>query len=275
MENLLFKKIRPITSSQRALKIIKKPKLWIKKPIKQKTSFLVRKVGRNHKGQITAYHRGGGHKKLYRNVDFQRLDTYGIVEAIEYDPFRTAYLARIYNNKEKKHSYILAPKNLCIGSLVRSGSEAEIKLGHALPLSRIPVGSLLHNLSISEGKRGQYCRAAGTYAQLIQKTKNFARVRLVSGEQRLITLNSYASLGVVSNENLSLNTVGKAGRNRWYGRRPHVRGVAMNPIDHPHGGGEGKTSGGRPSVTPWGKPTKGPKTSRSRNSLILVPRKKN
>jgi large subunit ribosomal protein L2 len=275
MENLLFKKIRPITSSQRALKIIKKPKLWTNKPIKQKTSFLVRKVGRNHKGQITAYHRGGGHKKLYRNVDFQRLDTYGIVEAIEYDPFRTAYLARIYNNREKKHSYILAPKNLCIGSLVRSGSEAEIKLGHALPLSRIPVGSLLHNLSISEGKRGQYCRAAGTYAQLIQKTKNFARVRLVSGEQRLITLNSYASLGVVSNENLSLNTVGKAGRNRWYGRRPHVRGVAMNPIDHPHGGGEGKTSGGRPSVTPWGKPTKGPKTSRSRNSLILVPRKKN
>lgn len=275
MENLLFKKIRPITSSQRALKIIKKPKLWTNKPIKQKTSFLVRKVGRNHKGHITAYHRGGGHKKLYRNVDFQRLDTYGIVEAIEYDPFRTAYLARIYNNREKKHSYILAPKNLCVGSLVRSGSEAEIKLGHALPLSRIPVGSLLHNLSTSEGKRGQYCRAAGTYAQLIQKTKNFARVRLVSGEQRLITLNAYASLGVISNENISLNTIGKAGRNRWYGRRPHVRGVAMNPIDHPHGGGEGKTSGGRPSVTPWGKPTKGPKTSRSRNSLILVPRKKN
>jgi large subunit ribosomal protein L2 len=275
MENLLFKKIRPITSSQRALKIIKKPKLWTNKPIKQKTYFLVRKVGRNHKGHITAYHRGGGHKKLYRNVDFQRLDTYGIVEAIEYDPFRTAYLARIYNNREKKHSYILAPKNLCVGSLVRSGSEAEIKLGHALPLSRIPVGSLLHNLSTSEGKRGQYCRAAGTYAQLIQKTKNFARVRLVSGEQRLITLNAYASLGVISNENISLNTIGKAGRNRWYGRRPHVRGVAMNPIDHPHGGGEGKTSGGRPSVTPWGKPTKGPKTSRSRNSLILVPRKKN
>lgn len=275
MENLLFKKIRPITSSQRALKIIKKPKLWTNKPIKQKTYFLVRKVGRNHKGHITAYHRGGGHKKLYRNVDFQRLDTYGIVEAIEYDPFRTAYLARIYNNRKKKHSYILAPKNLCVGSLVRSGSEAEIKLGHALPLSRIPVGSLLHNLSTSEGKRGQYCRAAGTYAQLIQKTKNFARVRLVSGEQRLITLNAYASLGVISNENISLNTIGKAGRNRWYGRRPHVRGVAMNPIDHPHGGGEGKTSGGRPSVTPWGKPTKGPKTSRSRNSLILVPRKKN
>lgn len=275
MENLLFKKIRPITSSQRALKIIKKPKLWTNKPIKQKTYFLVRKVGRNHKGHITAYHRGGGHKKLYRNVDFQRLDTYGIVEAIEYDPFRTAYLARIYNNREKNHSYILAPKNLCVGSLVRSGSEAEIKLGHALPLSRIPVGSLLHNLSTSEGKRGQYCRAAGTYAQLIQKTKNFARVRLVSGEQRLITLNAYASLGVISNENISLNTIGKAGRNRWYGRRPHVRGVAMNPIDHPHGGGEGKTSGGRPSVTPWGKPTKGSKTSRSRNSLILVPRKKN
>jgi len=275
MENLLFKKIRPITPSQRALKILKKPKLWVKKPIKQITFFIARKKGRNHKGKITIYQRGGGHKKLYRTVDFQRLFTSGIVEAIEYDPFRTAYLARLYDNREKKHAYILAPKNLCVGSLIRSGSEAEIKLGHALPLNRIPVGSLLHNISTSEGKRGQYCRAAGTYAQLIQKTKNFARVRLSSGEQRLIPLNSYATLGVVSNENRNLNNIGKAGRNRWYGKRPNVRGVAMNPIDHPHGGGEGKTSGGRPSVTPWGKPTKGSKTSRSRNSLIVVPRKKN
>jgi large subunit ribosomal protein L2 len=275
MENLLFKKIRPTTPSQRALKVLKKPKLWAKKPIKQKTSSLQRKAGRNHKGQITVFQKGGGHKKVYRTVDFQRLNTAGIVEAIEYDPFRTAYLARLYDNAKKKHAYILAPKNLCIGSLVRSGEEAEIKLGHAMPLHRIPVGSLLHNLSTAEGKRGQYCRAAGTYAQLIQKTKNYARVRLSSGEQRLIQLNSYATLGVVSNENRNLNSIGKAGRNRWLGKRPNVRGVAMNPIDHPHGGGEGKTSGGRPSVTPWGKPTKGSKTSRSRNSLIVVPRKKN
>ena len=275
MENLLFKKIRPTTPSQRALKVLKKPKLWIKKPIKQKTSSLQRKAGRNQKGQITVFQKGGGHKKVYRTVDFQRLDTAGIVEAIEYDLFRTAYLARLYDNAKKTHSYILAPKNLCIGSLVRSGEEAEIKLGHAMPLRRIPVGSLLHNLSTAGGKRGQYCRAAGTYAQLIQKTKNYARVRLSSGEQRLIQLNSYATLGVVSNENRNLNSIGKAGRNRWLGKRPNVRGVAMNPIDHPHGGGEGKTSGGRPSVTPWGKPTKGSKTSRSCNSRIVVPRKKN
>lgn len=275
MENLLFKKIRPTTPSHRALKVLKKPKLWMKKPIKQLTSFSLRKAGRNQKGQITVFQKGGGHKKVYRTVDFQRLNTSGIVEAIEYDPFRTAYLARLYDNVEKRHVYILAPKNLCVGSLVKSGEEAEIKLGHAMPLRRIPVGSLLHNLSTAEGKRGQYCRAAGTYAQLIQKTKNYARVRLSSGEQRLIQLNSYATLGVVSNENRNLNSVGKAGRNRWYGKRPNVRGVAMNPIDHPHGGGEGKTSGGRPSVTPWGKPTKGSKTSRSRNSLIVVPRKKN
>lgn len=275
MENLLFKKIRPITPSQRALKVLKRPSLWIKKPIKNKTSFLHRKFGRNHKGCITAYQRGGGHKKLYRTIDFQRLDTFGIVEAIEYDPFRSAFIARVYNYREKNHSYILAPKNLCVGSLIKSGAEAEIKLGHALPLNRIPVGSLIHNLSVSEGKKGQYCRAAGTYAQLIQKTKNYARVRLVSGEQRLIPLNSYATLGVVSNENRNLNTIGKAGRNRWYGRRPNVRGVAMNPVDHPHGGGEGKTSGGRHPVTPWGKPTKGKKTRKNvATSKYIIRRRK-
>ena len=275
MENLLFKKIRPITPAQRALKVLKKSGLWAKKFIKGKTFFLQRKVGRNHKGCITAYQRGGGHKKLYRDIDFKRTNTFGIVEALEYDPFRNALIARLYNSMDKKHSYILAPKNLCIGSIVKSGVDAEIKLGHALPLNRVPVGSLLHNLSVSKGKVGQYCRAAGTFAQLIQKTKNYARVRLASGEQRLIPLTAIATLGMVSNENWNLNTIGKAGRNRWHGRRPNVRGVAMNPVDHPHGGGEGRTSGGRPSVTPWGRPTKGPKTSRSRNPLIVVSRKKN
>lgn len=275
MENILFKKIRPVTPAQRAFKVLKKSGLWANKFIKGKTFFLHRKVGRNHKGRITAYQRGGGHKKLYRVIDFKRFDTFGIVEALEYDPFRSGFIARLYDNIKKKHSYILAPKNLCVGAIVKSGSEAEIKLGHALPLNRIPVGSLIHNLSILKGKPGQYCRAAGTFAQLIQKTKNYARVRLASGEQRLISLEAIASLGMVSNENRNLNTTGKAGRNRWYGRRPNVRGVAMNPVDHPHGGGEGRTSGGRPSVTPWGKPTKGPKTSRSRNPLIIVSRKKN
>lgn len=275
MQNFIFKKIRPVTPSLRSLKKFKLPFFSSLKPIKSKTYFFNKKMGRNHNGHITVRHRGGGHKKLYRSVDFKRLTGSGIVEALEYDPFRTSFLARIYNMEDKKRFYILAPKNLCVGALVRAGSEAEIKLGHSLPLVRIPVGSLIHNISVAPGKRGQYVRAAGTSAQLIQKTKSKARIRLCSGEQRLVPLTSYATLGAVSNENSNLNTLGKAGRNRWYGRRPYVRGVAMNPVDHPHGGGEGKTSGGRPSVTPWGKPTKGPKTSRSRNSFIVVPRNKN
>lgn len=275
MQNYIFKKIRPVTPSLRSLKKFKYPFLSIKKPLKSKTNFLLKKKGRNQKGHITIRHRGGGHKKLYRFLDFKRVAGSGIVEALEYDPFRTAFIARIYNIKEKKRFYIIAPKNLCVGAYIGSGSEAVIKVGHSLPLSRIPVGSLMHNLSVAPGKEGQYVRAAGTSAQLIQKTKLKARIRLCSGEQRLVALTSQATLGAVSNENSNLNTLGKAGRNRWYGRRPHVRGVAMNPVDHPHGGGEGKTSGGRPSVSPWGKPTKGSKTSRSRNPFILVSRKKN
>ena len=275
MQNLIFKKIRPLTPSLRSLKTFKFPFLSRFKPIKSRTSFFHKKMGRNNKGQITMRHRGGGHKKLYRVVDFKRVNTSGVVEALEYDPFRTAFLARLYDKEDKKRSYILAPKNLCVGAVVRSGLKAEIKLGHSLPFARIPVGSLIHNISVASGKRGQYIRAAGTSGQLIQKTRLKARVRLCSGEQRLVPLTAYASLGAVSNENFNLKTLGKAGRNRWYGRRPYVRGVAMNPVDHPHGGGEGKTSGGRPSVTPWGKPTKGPKTSRSRNPFVIVSRNKN
>jgi large subunit ribosomal protein L2 len=274
MQNFTFKKIRPVTPSLRSLKKLKLPFISSLKPIKSKTFFFKKRMGRNQKGMITLRHRGGGHKKLYRSVDFKRLNGSGIVEAIEYDPFRTAFLARIYEMEEKKRFYILAPKNLCVGAIVRSGLEAEIKLGHSLPLLRIPVGSLIHNISVAPGKIGQYVRAAGTCAQLIQKTKSKARIRLCSGVQRLVPLTSHATLGAVSNENSNLSTLGKAGRNRWYGRRPYVRGVAMNPVDHPHGGGEGKSSGGRPSVTPWGKPTKGPKTSRSRNPFIVVPRNK-
>lgn len=272
MQNLTFKKIRPTTPSLRSLKKLKLP-LSSLKPLKSQTFFHKKRKGRNQNGVITVRRRGGGHKKLYRFVDFKRDSRSGIVEAIEYDPFRTALLARVFDMKEKKGFYILAPKNICVGAIVKSGPEAEIKLGHSLPLTKIPVGSLIHNLSVAPGRIGQYVRSAGTCAQLIQKTKSKARIRFCSGEQRLITLTSQASLGLVSNENYKLNTLGKAGRNRWYGRRPHVRGVAMNPVDHPHGGGEGKTSGGRPSVSPWGKPTKGPKTSRSRNPFVLVHRR--
>lgn len=270
----IFKKIRPVTPSLRRVKLLQKPFLWRKKFIKSQTKGLARSYGRNNFGRITAFQRGGGHKRLYRIVDFERLVTKGIVEGIEYDPFRTAFLARIYNSELKSHSYIIAPKNLFFGAFINSGPLAEIQLGHSLPLEKVPVGSLIHNVSPGLKKKGQIARAAGTYSQLIQKTKNYARLRLMSGEQRLFPLDSYATLGVVSNENNKLICLGKAGRNRWKNRRPSVRGVAMNPVDHPHGGGEGKTSGGRPSVTPWGKPAKGPKTSRSRNPLRVVLRKK-
>lgn len=274
LQNIL-KNIRPTTPSSRGLKLLQRPFLWKKKSIKSRTKGFSRSFGRNGFGRITAFHRGGGHKKLYRIVDFERLATRGVVEGIEYDPFRTAFLARLYNTELKSHYYILAPKNLFCGSFVNSGGLAEIQLGHALPLEKIPVGALIHNVSPFLKKKGQIARAAGTYAQLIQKTKNYARLRLASGEQRLFPLASYATLGVVSNENNKLISLGKAGRSRWNNRRPNVRGVAMNPVDHPHGGGEGKTSGGRPSVTPWGKPTKGPKTTSSRNPLRIVLRKKN
>lgn len=269
-----LKKIKPITPSLRGLKLLNKSFLWKKKYIKSETVGWKKKGGRNHLGQITSFQRGGGHKKLYRNIDFKRTNEFGIVEGFEYDPFRNALLARVFNNLEQKHFYILAPKNLFTGCVVLAGSKAEIKVGHSLLLKKVPVGSLIHNVSVQPNKKGQIARAAGTYVQLIQKTKDYARVRLCSGEQRLISLNASATLGVVSNENYKLISDGKAGRSRWRGQRPYVRGVAMNPIDHPHGGGEGKTSGGRPSVTPWGKPTKGPKTSKSRNPFIIVPRQK-
>jgi len=243
--------------------------------LKSHTKGFSRSFGRNHSGKITSYQRGGGHKKLYRQIDFKRITSKGVVEGIEYDPYRTAYLARVYDPKLNYHFYIIAPKNLFCGSFVNSGKAADIQLGHSLPLEKIPVGALIHNVAPVFKKRGQIARAAGACAQLIQKTKHFARLRLMSGEQRLFPLSAYATLGVVSNENNKLVSLGKAGRNRWKNRRPYVRGVAMNPVDHPHGGGEGKTSGGRPSVTPWGKPTIGPRTSSSRNPFRIITRKKN
>lgn len=270
----IFKKIRPITPSLRRLKLLQKDFLSKDKFLKVHTKGIRRSYGKNNFGRITIRHRGGGHKKLYRQLDFIRKNTKGVVEAIEYDPFRTAFIARLYDYDLKRHSYILAPKNLFLGSFVNSGHLADIQLGHSLSLEKIPVGSIVHNIGYTSNKEGQIARAAGTFAQLIQKTRYYARLRLTSGEQRLFPLDSFATLGTVSNDNSKLRNLGKAGRSRWRNRRPYVRGVAMNPVDHPHGGGEGKTSGGRPSVTPWGKPTKGPKTSSSKNHFIVVSRKK-
>jgi large subunit ribosomal protein L2 len=269
-----LKKIRPLTPSLRHLKYYKLSSLWFKKYIKGSVTSYKRKNGRNNSGTITVYNKSRGHKKLYRFIDLKRSNAQGIVVGIEYDPFRTAYIARVYNFLEKKNFYILSPKNLVVGSVVRSGSNAKARLGNALSLKDIPVGSLIHNLTLTSKGYGQIARSAGNFAQLLQKTSKYARVRIKSGEVRLVPVNFSATIGSVSNEKFFLNVIAKAGRSRWLGKRPKVRGVAMNPIDHPHGGGEGRTSGGRPSVTPWGKPTKakGLKTSRSRNKLILVNR---
>ena len=179
----------------------------------------------------------------------------------------------IFNIKTEEHFYIIAPKNLKIGDTVENGNDIEAKVGNALPLSSIPTGTLIHNISTKVGGIAQYARSAGSFGQLIQKTEKYSRVQLKSKEQRLIPLGCYATIGVVSNEDHKTISLGKAGRSRWLNKRSSVRGVAMNPVDHPHGGGEGKTSGGRPSVTPWGKPTKGQPTSKSKNKLILEPRK--
>ena len=271
---MIFKKIKPITSSQRHVKLLNKSHLTNQSLIKSDTKGINKSGGRNNLGRITSFKKGGGHKKLYRNIDFYRTNLNGVVTSIEYDPNRTAHIASIFDKENKKHSYITAPKGLKVGHIIKSGFNADIKVGHALTLDKIPLGSFIHNISLAPGKKAQFARAAGNYAQLIQKGQSYARIKLKSGEQRLIPLNCMAVLGIVSNDNHNLVSLGKAGRARWLGRKPIVRGVAMNPIDHPHGGGEGKTSGGRPSVTPWGKPTKGQPTGTSKSKLIIITRKK-
>lgn len=208
-------------------------------------------AGRNNSGKITVRHIGGGHKKKYRKIDFIRnKDSIGIVTSLEYDPCRTAFLASIYDLLNQKYFYIVAPQTLSIGDIVKSGFHAEIKVGHSLALMKIPIGGLIHNISLKENRKAQLTRSAGTHAQLIEKTSKYCRVVLSSGVQKFLSPTCQATLGTVSNEFSFFEKINKAGRNRWLNRRPTVRGVAMNPIDHPHGGGEGKSSGGRSSVTP-------------------------
>ena len=218
-------------------------------------------AGKNNSGKITIRHKGGGHKKKYRKINFiQDQDSIGIVTSLEYDPYRTAFIAAVYDFLNFDYFYILAPKNLNIGDIIKSGNNADIKIGHTLTLAKIPVGSFVHNLSLKKNKRAVFSRSAGTSSQLIEKTSNHCRVILSSGKQKILPDMSHATIGTVSNEFSFFTRINKAGRNRWLNKRPTVRGVAMNPVDHPHGGGEGKTSGGRSSVTPWGKPTKNGKT---------------
>lgn len=232
--------------------------------------------GRNNHGHMTSRHRGGGHKQRYRVVDFKRNKT-GVpakVAGIEYDPNRSAYIALIHYADGEK-AYILAPQNINVGDEVISSAHADIKPGNSLRLKHIPVGTVLHNIELRPGKGGQMVRSAGAWAQLMAKEAKYALLRLPSGEIRRVLLTCRASIGAVSNPKHENASKGKAGRSRWLGRRPKVRGVAMNPVDHPHGGGEGRTSGGRHPVTPWGVPTKGYKTRKNKRTDRFIARRRN
>ena len=272
-----LKKYKPITPSLRERLIVKRTELWKGKPFKKLVKGLTKTGGRNNQGRVTMFHIGGGHKRLYRIIDFKRnlFNISGKVIRVEYDPNRSCWIALIYYTNGV-FSYIIAPNGLAIGDIVVSGENVSIKLGNSLPLKKIPIGTLIHNIELKPGKGGQLSRSAGSYAQLIKKeASSYGMIRLPSGEQRLISLECMATVGTVSNlDNKNIN-LGKAGAKRWLNRRPVVRGVAMNPVDHPHGGGEGRTSGGRPSVTPWGKATKGKPTRspKKKNPFILTKRK--
>lgn len=247
------------------------------KPLKGLTKGKKRIGGRNNKGRVTIWFRGGGHKKRYRAIDFKRHDKVGVpakVAAVEYDPNRSARIARLhYADGEKR--YILWPAQLEVGSTVVAGPDAEINTGNALPLRNIPLGSIIHNVELKIGKGGQMVRGAGTSAQLMAKDGDYAQVKLPSGEVRRVHLNCYATIGEVGNKEHAIQSLGKAGRNRWLGRRPHNRGVTMNPVDHPMGGGEGRSSGGRHPCTPWGVPTKGYKTRNNKRTDGMIVRRRN
>ena len=258
---MALKAFKPNTNGTRNFVAVVNPDLHKGDPERSLTAPLSKKGGRNNNGRVTARHQGGGHKRLYRLVDFKR-DNFGVkgmVSRIEYDPNRTAHIALVvFENGDKR--YILAPQGLRPGDAVMSGPGSEIRPGNALPLSSIRVGTMLHNIEMKPGKGGQMARSAGASVQLMGKEGERAVLKLPSGEFRRVDIRCLATIGVMGNADHSNRTVGKAGRTRWLGKRPHVRGVAMNPVDHPHGGGEGRTSGGRHPVTPWGKPTKGHKT---------------
>jgi len=257
---MALKTFKPITPGQRQLVKVDRSGLWKGKPVKGLTEGLTGSGGRNNHGRITAFQRGGGHKRAYRVVDFKRAKHGSAkVERLEYDPNRTAFIALV-RYEDGELAYILAPQRLKVGDTVVSGPQVDVKPGNAMPLSAMPVGTIVYNVEMKPGKGGQIARSAGTYAQLVGRDRSYALLRLKSGETRMVRSDCMASVGAVSNPDHMNESIGKAGRTRWKGRRPVVRGVAMNPIDHPHGGGEGRTSGGRHPVTPWGKPTKGKKT---------------
>jgi len=272
---MTLKKYNPTTPSQRGLVLVDYAGLWKGKPFKKLTSGKKSTGGRSH-GRITMRHRGGGHKRLYRDIDFKRKDSEVEVQRVEYDPNRSAFIALVQNTETQEHSYIIAPDTVRTGDRLASGNSTEIKVGNTLQLKNAPVGLSVHNIELKIGKGGQLARAAGTWAQIMGRDSGYVLLKLPSGEVRRVHGECRATVGIVSNTDLKNQCIAKAGRNRWLGWRPSVRGVAMNPIDHPHGGGEGKTSGGRHPVTPWGKPTKGYKTRNKKksSSKFIISRRK-
>ena len=265
------KRLKPDTPSRRFNVVPTFDEITKSKPERKLTVALRKTGGRNHHGKITSRRRGGGHKRRYRLIDFKRnkFDIEGVVKTIEYDPNRSANIALI-EYKDGDKSYIIAPKKLKVKAKILSGENAPIKDGNSLPLAKIPQGTEVHCIEMRPGKGAQIARAAGTTARLVAKEGKYATLRLSSGEMRKILLSCRATVGVISNEQHNLQSIGKAGAMRWRGIRPTVRGVAMNPVDHPHGGGEGKTSGGRNPVSPWGTPTKGYRTRKPKASDKLI-----
>jgi large subunit ribosomal protein L2 len=273
---MALKHFNPVTASLRGTILVDRSELYKGKPVKGLTEGKHSSGGRNNHGRITSRFRGGGHKQTYRIVDFKRrkFNVPATVERLEYDPNRTAFIA-LLKYQDGELAYILAPQRLKVGDAVVSAPRADIKPGNAMPLAAIPVGTIVHNLEMKPGAGGKIARAAGQYAQLVGKDSGYAQIKLMSGELRLVRGECMATIGAVSNPDNANQEIGKAGRSRWLGRRPHNRGVVMNPVDHPHGGGEGRTSGGRHPVTPWGKPTKGYKTRVNKRTDRLIVRRRN
>ena len=273
---MALKTYNPTTPGRRQLVLVDRSELHKGKPEKGLTEGKKRTGGRNNHGHITTRHIGGGHKQRYRTIDFKRrkFDVVGTVSRLEFDPNRTAFIALVeYSDGEK--AYILAPQRLAVGDQVVAGEKVDVKPGNAMPLGSIPVGTIVHNVELKIGKGGQMARAAGSYVQLVGRDAGYALLRLASGEVRMVRQECMATIGAVSNPDHVNESIGKAGRKRWMGVRPTVRGTAMNPIDHPHGGGEGRTKGGRHPVTPWGIPTKGYKTRNNKRTDAFIVRRAN
>lgn len=270
-----MRNFNPVTASLRGTVLIDRSDLWKGKPLKGLTEGKHSTGGRNNHGHITSRFRGGGHKQTYRVVDFKRrkFDVPAAVERLEYDPNRSAFIALI-KYQDGELAYILAPQRLRVGDNVVASQRADIKPGNAMPMAAIPVGTIVHNIEMKAGAGGKIARAAGTYAQLVGKDSGYAQLKLMSGEVRVVRAECMASIGAVSNPDNMNQKIGKAGRSRWLGRMPHNRGVVMNPIDHPHGGGEGRSSGGRHPVSPWGQPTKGYKTRGNKRTDGLIIRRR-